>query len=111
MRVDTYSVSPLVVTQGDIVDLQATITNAGTADEGKTRIIYRDTLTHTAIGAQFQIPVAVGETVVGDVKQWDTTDAILGEHIIRANVRPTGGFVDADPSNNNIFVTVTINPP
>jgi len=41
MKVDAFSV-PLVVTQGDLVDLQATITNVGTADEGKVRIAYRD---------------------------------------------------------------------
>jgi len=111
MRVDTYSVSPLVVTQGDIVDLQATITNAGTADEGKTRIIYRDTLTMTSIGSQFRIPVDVGETVVGNIIQWDTTGAILGDHVLRVQVKLDTGFVDENPSDNEIFVTVTVEPP
>ena len=77
MRVDTFSASPLVVTQGDIVSLQATITNVGNVDEVKVKISYRDTLTATGIANQFNIPVAVGETVVGNVIQWDTTGAIL----------------------------------
>jgi len=108
MKVDTYSVSPLVVTQGDLVDLQATITNVGTADEQKTRIIYRDTLTRTTIGAQFKIPVVVGETVVGDIRQWDTTGAILGDHVLRVQVKLDTGFVDVNPSDNEMFVPVTV---
>jgi len=111
MRADILVANPLVVTQGDIINLQATITNLGNVDEEKARIGYRDTLTETRIGAQYRIQIDAGETMLGSVIQWDTTDAILGDHVIRANVRPTGGFVDADPSNNNIFVTVTINPP
>jgi len=111
MRADMLDANPLVVTQGDIINFQATITNLGNVDEEKARIGYRDTLTETRIGAQYRIQIDAGETVVGSVIQWDTTDAILGDHVIRANVRPTGGFVDEDPSNNDIFVTVTINPP
>jgi len=109
MRVDTFSV-PLVVTQGDIVNLQATITNVGNVDEVKVKISYRDTLTATGIANQFNIPVAVGETVVGNVMQWDTTGAILGDHVLRAKVQ-LNGFVDENPSDNNIFVTVTVIAP
>ena len=110
MRVDTFSVSPLVVTQGDIVNLQATITNVGNVDEEKVSIRYRDTLTQTAIEYQFGIPVAVGETVVGNVIQWDTTGAILGDHVLKAKVRLIG-FVDENPSDDTIFVSVTVLAP
>jgi len=109
MKVDTFSV-PLVVTQGDIVDLQATITNVGNVDEQKVRINYRDTLTQTSIGSQFGISVDVGETIVGNIKQWDTTGAILGDHVLRAKVQLDNSLVDENPSDNNIFVTVTVDP-
>ena len=111
MRVDAFSVSPLVVTQGDIINLQATITNVGNVDEGKVRISYRDTLTQTGIANQFRIPVDVGETVVGNVIQWDTTGAIIGDHVLRAKVQLDNGLVDENPSDNDIFVTVTVQPP
>jgi len=110
MRVDAFSANPLVVTQGDIVNLQATITNVGTVDEEKVWISYRDTLTSSGIGAQFKISIAIGETVVGDIIQWDTTGAILGDHVLKAKVK-LNGFVDENPSDNVIFVSVTVLAP
>ena len=110
MRLDTFSASPLVVTQGDIVNLQATITNLGNVDESKARVNYRDTTDGPVLFGQ-NFAINAGDTFVGDVKQWDTSTATIGEHVLKAHVRPTSGFVDEDPSNNGIFMTVTVNPP
>jgi len=110
MKTDAFSVSSLVVTQGDIVDLQATMTNLGNVDESKARINYRDTTDGVNLVGQ-RFAINAGDTFVGDVKQWDTSTASIGDHVLKAHVRPTAGFVDDDPSNNDIFVTVTVNPP
>ena len=111
MRIDSYSLNPLVDTQWEIIKLHATATNVGNVDEQKARINYRDKgPPNTGIAGQ-RFAINAGDTFVGDVRQWDTTDVPVGTYVLKAHVRPTAGFVDNDPSNNDIFVTVTINPP
>jgi len=102
----SYTADPIIVQQGDIVDLQATIMNDGNVFEEKTSIRYRDTLTRTAIASQFRIDISPSQTIVGDVIQWDTTGAILGDHVLRAQVKLQ--FPDDVPSNNELFITVTV---
>jgi len=109
MVMTAFTADPTTVIQGDIVDLQATIFNAGSVFEDNTSIRYRDTLTRTGIASQFQIDISAGQTIVGDMKQWDTTGAILGDHVLRAKV--TLNAVDENPFDNDMFVLVTVLEP
>ena len=109
LLIESFTASPLIVNQGEIVDMQATIKNNGTTSIAKSMIFYRDTLTQTGIAAQFRIPLAPGETVLGEIRQWDTTDAIVGDHILRAIAR--GLVTDDNPFNDDKFVLVTVLEP
>jgi len=106
LTIDAFSAKPIIVNQGDIINLQATISNSGTVDEVGALIDYIDATTSTLIARQFPIPLVIGETVIGDIQQWNTTGVAVGDHLITAEARSE--FIDENPLDNELSVTITI---
>jgi serine protease len=95
--------APLEAYQGDLVSVSITVENQGTYSE-TTTVSLTDTIDGILIGSQSVFLNADDSTVVSF--DWDTTDASIGDHTLRAEASVVEG--ETDTADNSMTTTVTI---
>ncbi|MCG2711102.1 MAG: S8 family serine peptidase [Candidatus Omnitrophica bacterium] len=96
--------APLQAYQGDVVSVPVTVENQGTYTETIT-ISLTDTTDNNLISSQNVSPNAgASATVLFD---WDTTDASIGEHILKGEAGIVDGEIDT--ADNTMTTAATIN--
>ena len=98
------------VTRGDTVDVGVTVENQGTSDaNAKITLLYVPAEGEPGIAAEKTVAIAAGAT--GTVTlSWDTSDAALGAHTVRAGVTLVEDTNAADSRDAVSPITIILPP-
>ena len=99
----TYVDAPSPVAEGDIVGVAVTVENQGTNDES-FMVTLTDTTDDREISSESVTLVAGASTII--TFSWDTTDAMIGDHILNAEAGVVDG--ETDTTDNSMTTTVTV---